>query len=123
LGLVVSPYYPYNPLNRVAVGGKAVTNASKNEDWGVADRAADFLSIDREVCRRAFYREPEERVREVVRWVLSNRDLPGHDPERAIEGWARQRGAGVYGEGRRRGSLEHVGGIVARAVSGRDAAA
>ena len=100
-----------------------MTNMSKNEDWGAADQAAEFLAIDREVCRRAFYREAEERVREVVRWVLSERDLPGHDPERAIEGWARERSAGVYGEGRRRGSLEHVGGIVARTVPGRDAAA
>ena len=100
-----------------------MTNVSKNEDWRVADRAADFLSIDRDACRRAFYREPEERVREVVRWVLSERDLPGHDPERAIEGWAREHGAGVYGEDRRRGGLEHVEGIVARTVSGRDAAA
>lgn len=99
-----------------------MANEIKNEGWGIADRAADFLCIDREVCRRAFYREPEERVGEVVRWVLSVRDLPGHDTEREIEDWARQHGAGVYGEGRRRDGLEHVEGIVARTLPGRDAA-
>ena len=100
-----------------------MTSMIYNEGWRIADRAADSLGIDREVCRRAFYREPEERVREVVRWVLTQGDLPGHDPERAIEGWARERGAGVYGEDRHRGGLEHVGGIVSRTVPGRDAAA
>lgn len=75
------------------------------------------------MCRRAFYREPEERVREVVRWVVSERDLPGHDPEQMIERWAREHGAGVYSRDRRRGSLEQVEGILARAVFGRDAAA
>ena len=99
-----------------------MANVSKNEGWGVADQAANFLAIDREVCRKAFYGEPEERVREVVRWVLTEAGLPGHDPERAIEGWARERGAGVYGENRQCSSLEHVGAIVARTVSGRDAA-
>ncbi len=99
-----------------------MANVSKNEDWGVADQAANFLAIDRDVCRRAFYGEPEERVREVVRWVLAEAGLPGHDPERAIEGWARKRGAGVYGENRQYSGLEHVGAIVARTVSGRDAA-
>jgi hypothetical protein len=101
-----------------------VTNAIENERWGVADQAADFLSIDREACRKAFHREPEERVREVVRWVLAEQGLPGHnDPERMIEGWARERGAGVYGKDRRGASLEHVEGIVVRTVLGRDAAA
>jgi hypothetical protein len=97
-----------------------VTKVIENEDWRVADQAADFLSIDRDACRRAFYQEPEERVRKVVRWVLAERNLPGHDPERMIESWARGRGAGVYGENRRRGgSLEHVEGIVARTILGR----
>lgn len=100
-----------------------MVSASKNEYWGVADWAANFLSIDRDVCRRAFYEEPEERVREVVQWVLAQADLPGYEPERAIEGWARERGAGAYGEDRRRGSLEHIGGIVVRTVSRRDVAA
>ncbi len=95
----------------------------ENEGWRVADRAADFLSVDREVCRRAFHREPEERVHEVVRWVLSERDLPGHDPERMIERWAREHGAGVYSRDRRRGGLEQVEGIVTRALFGRDVAA
>ncbi len=100
-----------------------MTNTFENERWRVADRAVDVLHVDREVCRRAFHREPEERVREAVRWVLSARDLPGHDPERMIERWAREQGAGVYNRGRRRGGLEQVEGIVARAVSGCDAAA
>ena len=101
-----------------------MTNAIENERWRVADRAADLLSVDREACRRAFHHEPEERVREAVRWALSERNLPGHTPERMIEDWARERGDGVYGEnGRRGGSLEHVEGIVARSVLGRYAVA
>ena len=97
-----------------------MTNAIENERWRVADRAADLLSVDREACRRAFHHEPEEHVREAVRWALSERNLPGHAPERMIEGWARERGAGVYSEnGRRGGGLEHVEGIVARTVLGR----
>jgi hypothetical protein len=95
----------------------------ENEDWGVADRVADFLCVDREVCRRAFYREPEERIREVVRGVLSEQDLPEHDLERMIERWAHEHGAGVYSRDRRRGGLEKVEGILARAVFGRDTAA
>ena len=95
-----------------------------NERWRLADQAADFLSLDRDVCRRAFHREPEERVRMVIRWVVSERNLLGHDPERMIEGWARQHGAGVYGQNRRCGSLEHVEGILARTILfGRDAVA
>ncbi len=100
-----------------------MANVSKNEDWGVADQVANLLSVDRDVCRKAFYGEPEERVREVVWWVLAEAGLPGHDPEREIENWARARGAGVYGENRQRGSLEHVGAIVARTMPRRDAAA
>ena len=59
----------------------------ENERWRVADQAADLLSVDRDVCRKAFHREPEERVREVVRWVLSERNFSsGHvDSERMIE--------------------------------------
>jgi hypothetical protein len=100
-----------------------VTNKIENDDWGVADRAADFLCADREACRRAFYREPEERVREVVQWVLSERGLPEHGPERKIERWAREHGAGVYGRNRRHGGLEQVEDILTRAMFGRDAAA
>lgn len=100
-----------------------MTSAVENEGWAVADRAADCLRADREMCRRAFYGEPEERVREIVRWVLSKRELPEHDPERMLERWAREHGAGVYSRERRRGGLEQVEGIVARAMFGRDAAA
>ena len=42
-------------------------NGIENEGWAFADWAAELLSADREACRRAFYREPEERVRGVVR--------------------------------------------------------
>ena len=35
-----------------------------------------------------------------------------------IEGWARKHGVGVYGEDHRRGSLEHIEGIVAQTVLG-----
>jgi hypothetical protein len=94
-----------------------------NEDWQLADRAAAFLGVDRDVCRKAFHREPAHRVRAVVQRVLSERQLPGYDPEQAIEEWARERGAGVYGARRRSGDLERGGGIVMRAVFGRDAVA
>ncbi len=95
----------------------------ENERWKVADHAADILSVDREVCRRAFYREPEERVHEIVRWVLFGRDLPGHDPERTIEQWAREHGAGVYRENRCADGLEHLEEIVFRTTLGRETAA
>jgi hypothetical protein len=70
-----------------------------------------------------FYQEPEERVYEVVRQVLAERDLPEHDPERMIEGWAREHGAGVYGKRQRRSNLGNIEGIVFRAILGREAAA
>ncbi len=65
-----------------------MTNAIENERRRVADRAADSPSVNREACRRAFHQEPEERVCEAVRWALSERNLPGHDPELMIEDWA-----------------------------------
>ncbi len=99
-----------------------MTNVIENERWRAADQAADFLGVDREVCRRAFYQEPEERIREVVWRVLAEQDLPGYDPERMIERWASEHGVGVYGQNHRRANLEHVEGIVARALLGRDAA-
>lgn len=100
-----------------------MTNVIENERWRVADWAADSLSVDREVCRRAFHCEPEERVREVVRWVLSERDFLGQDPELTIERWARKHGAGVYCRDRLCGDLERIEEAVARAIFGHDAAA
>ena len=100
-----------------------MANEIKNEDWKVTDQAAEFLSIDRDVCRRAFHQEPKERVHEVVRWVLSQRSLSDHDPEQMIEHWACEYEAGVYSRNRRRGSLEQVEGIVVRTIMGRNAAA
>ena len=97
-----------------------------NEEWQLADKAAAFLRVDRDVCRRAFHREPAHRVREVVQWVLSVRDLPDHDPESMIEGWARDHGAGVFSDQRRGGDLERVDGIAMGLMStivGRDAVA
>ena len=86
-----------------------MTNAIENERWRVADQAATLLSVDREVCRRAFYKEPEERVQEVVRWIISERDLPEQDPEGMIEQWACEQGAGIYGQSyHRTGGLEHL---------------
>lgn len=101
-------------------------NYFANEEWRLADKAAAFLRVDRDVCRRAFHREPAHRVREVVQWVLSERDLPDHDPESMIEGWARDQGAGVYSDQRRGGDLERVDGIavdVISTIAGRDAVA
>ncbi len=92
-------------------------------EWRLADKAAAFLGVDRDVCRRAFHREPAHRIREVVRWVLSERNLPGHDPEGMIEGWAREHSAGVYGDRRRDGDLERVDGIamgLMNTIVGRD---
>jgi hypothetical protein len=102
-----------------------VTSMIENERWRVADQAADLLSVDRDVCRRAFHREPEERVREVVRWVLSERNFSSGyvDSERMIECWARNQGAGLYGGDRRRTELEHVGEIEVRTILGHDPAA
>jgi hypothetical protein len=99
------------------------TGVSNNEDWQLADKAAAYLGVDRDVCRRAFHREPAYRVRAVVRRVLSERHSPGYDPEQTIEKWARERRAGVYGARRRSGGLERGGAIVIHAVFGRDAVA
>ena len=66
---------------------------------------------------------PEERVREVVRWVLSERDLPGHDSERMIERWAREQGAGVYSRNHHTGGLEHLEDVLVRTIFGREPAA
>jgi hypothetical protein len=71
---------------------------SKNDDWQLADRAAAFLGVDRDVCRGAFHRELAYRVRAVVQRVLTERHLPGYVAEEAIEEWARERSARVYGE-------------------------
>jgi hypothetical protein len=101
-----------------------VTNAIENERWRVADQAAALLSVDREVCRRAFYKEPEERVQEVLRWVISERDLPEQDPEGMIEQWAREQGAGVYGRSyHRTGGLEHLEEVLVRTIFRRETAA
>ena len=100
-----------------------MTNAIENERWRVADQAAALLSVDREVCRRAFYKEPEERVQEVVRWVISERDLPEQDPEGMIEQWAREQGAGVYGQSYRIGDLEHLEEVLVRTIFRRETAA
>jgi hypothetical protein len=100
-----------------------VTNVIENERWRFADRAAEFLSVDREVCRRAFHEEPEKRVQEVVRWILSECDLPGYDPERMIERWAREQGAGVYAHNHCTGGLEHLEKVLVRTILGREPAA
>ena len=100
-----------------------MTNTIEIERWRVADRAADLLSVDREVCRRAFHREPEERVQEVVRWVLAERDLSEHDPERMIERWTREQDAGVYGQSHRTGDLEHLEEVLVRTIFRRETAA
>ncbi len=67
-----------------------MTNAVENESWRVAGRAVDLLSVDRDISRRAFYQEPKERIYEIIKGVLSERNLPGHDPKRMIERWGPQ---------------------------------
>jgi hypothetical protein len=87
--------------------------AFDNDRWRIADQTAAFLSVDRDVCRRAFYEEPLSLVSEVVGWIRSWEDEPGYDPERMIEGWARDVGAGVFDEDRRyKSDLTHVGEIL-----------
>jgi hypothetical protein len=101
-----------------------VINGIENEGWALADWAAELLSADREACRRAFYREPEERVRGVVGWILSERDLSEQDPGELIERWAHEHDAGIHSRNRRRrGSLERVDGILVRTLLGQDEAA
>jgi hypothetical protein len=72
---------------------------------------------------RAFHRESEEPAREVIRWVLSERDLPEHDTERMIERWAREQGAGVYAQNKRTGGLEHLEKVLVRTTFGWEPAA
>jgi hypothetical protein len=84
-----------------------------NERWRIADHTAAFLQVDRDVCRRAFYRETLSLLSEVVESVCSWEVDPNYDPEKMIEEWARDVGAGVYDEDRPyEGDLAHVGEIV-----------
>ncbi len=85
------------------------TDLSKGEDWQLAASVGAFLSVDRDVCRRAFHREPAYRVRAFALRVFSERHLPGCDAEETIENWAAERSAGVYGAGQRSGELERSG--------------
>ena len=84
------------------------------------DLTAAYLCVDRDVCRRALFRETVGAVSEAVRFVLAGKDAPDYDPERSLTEWARGRGAGVFGEKRHRthGELQHVG-MVAESVLGR----
>ena len=83
-----------------------------NERWRIADQTAAYLQVDRDVCRRAFYKEPLWLVSEVVDAVRSWEGDPDYDPERRIEQWAREVGAGVYDEDRRHGgNLVRIGTI------------
>ena len=100
-----------------------MTNVIENERWRVADQAAKLLSVDRDVCRRAFHKEPEERIYEVVLWILAERNLSEQDRELVIERWARKQGAGVYAQNRRQGDLEHLEEAIVRTIFGRDTAA
>src|SRR5215208_22328 len=71
-----------------------------------------FLQVDRDVCRRAFYKEPLGLVSKVVYSVRSWEDDPVYDPEKLIESWARDVDAGVYDEDRRYGGdLVPIGDI------------
>jgi hypothetical protein len=106
------------PYNR-----RVPEQGNTNEDWRLADKVAAFLRVDRDVRRRAFYREPEHRVRGVVRWVLRHRGLADHNRERMIEGWVRRSRPALRGESRRSGDLEHDGELAVRVAFGRDAVA
>lgn len=85
--------------------------AFENDRWRVADQTAAFLSVDRDVCRRAFYAEALSFISEVVECIRSWESDPDYDPERMIEDWARDEGAGVFDTDRRYNSdLTHVEG-------------
>lgn len=84
-----------------------------DERWRIADQTAAFLQVDRDVCRRAFYKEPLGFVSKVVDAVLSWRNDPDYDPEGLIERWARDEGVGVYDEEHRSGGgLTPIGNIM-----------
>lgn len=88
--------------------------AYDNERWRIADQTAAYLSVDRDVCRRAFHGESLSFISEVVESVRSWEDDPDYDPEKMIEDWAREVGAGVFDENRRGANgFTHVGDIVA----------
>ncbi len=74
-----------------------------DERWKIADQTAAFLQVDRDVCRRAFYKEPLGFVSKVIDAVLSWRNEPDYDPEGLIDSWARDEGVGLYDEEHRRG--------------------
>ncbi len=83
--------------------------AFENERWRIADQTAAFLSIDRDVCRRAFYGESLNLVSQVVESVRSWESDPDYDPEKMIEDWGRDVGAGVFDEERRyKSDLTHI---------------
>jgi hypothetical protein len=113
LARVVNVTWTTTSLIRIVPIGTARGDFVKtydNERWRIADQTAAFLQFDRDVCRRAFYREPLNLVSEVVGWVRSCEDDPDYDGERLVEDWARDVGAGVYDEDRRYESdLVHVG--------------
>jgi hypothetical protein len=94
-----------------------MTSAIENERWRVADEVANFLSVDRDACRRAFYGEPEERIYEVIRWVVAERDLPKHDPEQMIERWARTIGTAAWSKWRESWSEPCSGAMQRRKVT------
>jgi hypothetical protein len=84
-----------------------------DERWRIADQTAAFLHVDRDVCRRAFYKEPLGFVSKVVDAVRSWRDDPDYDPESLIDSWARDEGVGVYDEDHSRGGgLTPIGDIM-----------
>lgn len=88
--------------------------AYENERWRIADQTAAFLSLDQDVCRRAFYGESPDLISRVVESVRSWESAPDYDPEKMIEDWARDVGAGVYDEDRRyKSDLMHIEKIVA----------
>lgn len=77
-------------------------NFHAGEEWRLPDLTAAYLSVDRDVCRRAFFGEPVHVICEAVGLISAGRDDPDRDPEEEITAWARERGAGVFGEKRHR---------------------
>ncbi len=111
----ISDHEDVKTAQRIDVGDEIAALWINSGHW---DKKVSRLSII-----RPFNQEPEDLVREVVRWVLSHKNLPDHDRERMIEGWARRRRTGLYGELQQTRDLEPCGEIAKRAMFGRDAVA
>ncbi len=73
-------------------------------DEAFCRQAAAVLLCDPEPIRDSFVGEPVEEALEMVRWALKHEQDEGFDAARALPSWARRRGRGAWGTGRRSGA-------------------